>query len=204
MKYDKELVRHKLLRWEAYLNGYLLPQWRDIPDIGLYMDQVMVLLGQYLSFIPPDDQGKDKPLTPTTINNYVRLKVMPAPIKRKYYRVHIAYLIVIFTLKQGASISAVQKVIPSHLSLEEVKVLYDNYATTLNEVNEFFVQQTRAEAKKSIRVIDTQEQWESAMNHLLIKNILMAGFSGILVHKLLQLEDADMDFIIENEKPWDN
>lgn len=30
------------------------------------------------------EDSKDKPVTPTTINNYVRLKVMPAPEKRKY------------------------------------------------------------------------------------------------------------------------
>ena len=76
------------------------------------MDQVIALLGQYLDFIPVEDQ-KDKPVTSTTINNYVRLKVMPAPEKRKYYRIHIAYMIMIFTLKQGTSISSLQKLLPA-------------------------------------------------------------------------------------------
>ena len=81
MRYDKELIAHKLLRWEDYLNNYKLPAWKELPDIGLYMDQVIALLGQYLDFIPVEDP-KNKPVTPTTINNYVRLKVMPAPEKR--------------------------------------------------------------------------------------------------------------------------
>ena len=93
MPYDKELIAHKLIRWEHYLNNYKLPAWKELPDIGLYMDQVIALLGQYLDFIPMED-SKDKPVTPTTINNYVRLKVMPAPEKRKYYRVHIAFQVV--------------------------------------------------------------------------------------------------------------
>ena len=80
MPYDKELIAHKLIRWEHYLNNYKLPAWKELPDIGLYMDQVIALLGQYLDFIPMED-SKDKPVTPTTINNYVRLKVMPAPEK---------------------------------------------------------------------------------------------------------------------------
>ena len=112
MSYDKELIAHKLIRWEHYLNNYKLPAWKELPDIGLYMDQVIALLGQYLDFIPMED-SKDKPVTPTTINNYVRLKVMPAPEKRKYYRVHIAFLIMIFTLKQGISINGLQQLLPS-------------------------------------------------------------------------------------------
>ena len=50
MSYDKELVAHKLQRWENYLNNYKLPAWKELPDIGLYMDQVIALLGQYLDF----------------------------------------------------------------------------------------------------------------------------------------------------------
>ena len=38
MRYDKELIAHKLLRWEDYLNNYKLPAWKELPDIGLYMD----------------------------------------------------------------------------------------------------------------------------------------------------------------------
>lgn len=63
MSYDKELIAHKLIRWEHYLNNYKLPAWKELPDIGLYMDQVIALLGQYLDFIPMED-SKDKPVTP--------------------------------------------------------------------------------------------------------------------------------------------
>ena len=52
MHYDKELISHKLCRWEQFLKGYRLPDWDDIPDFGLYMDQVMVLLANYLDFVP--------------------------------------------------------------------------------------------------------------------------------------------------------
>ena len=119
MSYNKELIAHKLLRWEHYLNNYRLPAWKELPDIGLYMDQVIALLSQYLDFIPVEDMKHEKPVAPTTINNYVRLKVMPAPEKRKYYRIHIAFLIMIFTLKQGASISGLQQLLPANDASEE-------------------------------------------------------------------------------------
>ena len=47
MQYDKSLVAHKLLRWDKFITDYHLPEWDSIPDFGLYMDQVIVLLEQY-------------------------------------------------------------------------------------------------------------------------------------------------------------
>ena len=105
MQYDKSLVAHKLLRWDKFITDYHLPEWNSIPDFGLYMDQVIVLLEQYLSFIPTPAGAKEHIVTSATINNYVRLKIMPAPVKRKYHRVHIAYLVMILTMKQSLSIS---------------------------------------------------------------------------------------------------
>lgn len=54
---------------------------------------------------------------------------MPAPVKRKYHRVHIAYLVMILTMKQSLSISDVQKVIPPMDSSEdEVLSVYEDYS----------------------------------------------------------------------------
>ena len=49
MNFDKDLVAGKLRRWDRYLNRYHLPAWEEIPDIGLYMEQVVTLLRGYLS-----------------------------------------------------------------------------------------------------------------------------------------------------------
>ena len=82
MQYDKSLISHKLARWDRFITDYHLPDWETIPDLGLYMDQVIVLLEQYLTFIPTPAGSKEKFVTSSTINNYVRLKIMPAPVKR--------------------------------------------------------------------------------------------------------------------------
>ena len=44
MAYDTKLIAGKLRRWEKYLLAYRLPAWDTIPDIGLYMEQVIDLL----------------------------------------------------------------------------------------------------------------------------------------------------------------
>ena len=60
-------------------------------------------------------------ITATAINNYIRLKLLPPPVKKRYYRVHIAYLIIICTLKQNLSLSMLPKIIPTGISEEEVR-----------------------------------------------------------------------------------
>ena len=196
MPYDKELIAHKLIRWEHYLNHYKLPAWKELPDIGLYMDQVIALLGQYLDFIPLED-SKDKPVTPTTINNYVRLKVMPAPEKRKYYRVHIAFLLMIFTLKQGISINGLQQLLPSTADEEEIRTFYTSYVARLQEVGNFYTAQTRAAVQV---ILDPKTSDEGAIENVIVQSILQSGFSRILAEKLLHLQDADPQRVLELEK----
>ena len=67
-----------------------LPKWEELPDIELYMDQVIALTNRYLG-----NRTKEKMLTSSMVNNYVKMKVMRAPVKKKYTRVHLIYLIVI-------------------------------------------------------------------------------------------------------------
>ena len=134
MQYDKELIAHKLDRWDRFITDYHLPEWDAIPDLGLYMDQVVVLLAQYLNFIPAMPGGKESFVTSSTINNYVRLKIMPAPVKRKYFRVHIAYLIMILTMKQSISISDVQKIIPADIPEEDVRAIYQEYSEKFRHI----------------------------------------------------------------------
>ena len=198
MQYDKDLVAHKLRRWDKFITDYHLPEWETIPDFGLYMDQVIVLLEQYLSFIPSPVGTKEHFVTSSTINNYVRLKIMPAPVKRKYHRVHIAYLIMILTMKQSLSISDVQKVIPPDSSEEEVRAVYEDYSDKFRRLALFFNQQVQSGAEG---IHASEQSSDNAVELLVIESALIAGFSKILAEKLIRLCGADTEDVLaaENE-----
>ena len=198
MQYDKDLVAHKLRRWDKFITDYHLPEWNAIPDLGLYMDQVIVLLEQYLSFIPAPTGTKERFVTSSTINNYVRLKIMPAPVKRKYHRVHIAYLIMILTMKQSLSISDVQKVIPPDSSEEEVRAVYEDYSEKFRRLALFFNQQVQTGAEG---IHASEQSSDNAVELLVIESALIAGFSKILAEKLIRLCGADTEDVLaaENE-----
>ena len=196
MSYDKELIAHKLIRWEHYLNNYKLPAWKELPDIGLYMDQVIVLLEQYLSFIPSPAGTKEHFVTSSTINNYVRLKIMPAPVKRKYHRVHIAYLIMILTMKQSLSISDVQKILPQDGSETNVRAVYEDYSLKFRRVGLFFNQQVQSGAEG---IHTPGQSTDNAVELLVIESALIAGFSKILAEKLIRLCGADTEDVLAAE-----
>ena len=198
MQYDRSLVAHKLLRWDKFITDYHLPEWNSIPDFGLYMDQVIVLLEQYLSFIPTPAGAKEHIVTSATINTYVRLKIMPAPVKRKYHRVHIAYLVMILTMKQSLSISDVQKVIPPMDSSEdEVLSVYEDYSEKFRRLALFFNQQVQSAAEG---VRSTEQSSDNAVELLVIESALIAGFSKILAEKLIRLCGADTEDVLAAEQ----
>ena len=99
-----------------------LPKWEELPDIDLYMDQVIALMNRYL-----DNRTKDKMITPSMVNNYVKMKVMPAPVKKKYTREHLMYLIVICVLKQVMPLSSVETVLKDGLEQTEPAVFYGRF-----------------------------------------------------------------------------
>ena len=125
MSYSKEEFAKHMQNWNTLLGNYKLPTWDELPTIDLYMDQVIALMNQYLKeYIPSTEDGM-LTITPPMINNYVKLKVMPAPIKKRYSRIHIAYLIMLCSLKQALSIPIMQKIIPLFENETEAKELYE-------------------------------------------------------------------------------
>jgi len=188
MSENQELAASKLHRWETYLEHFSLPQWEFIPDIGLYMEQVLGLIKGYLDYLPPELK-EEQCITAAAINNYVRKKVMPEPVQKKYYRVHIAYLIMICTLKQSLSIAMLQTVVPYGMSEEEVRICYETFVQRHRKTCSFFIEEMVQIASvilggeaNDISVADSEE--------LIITSAVISGFSRILAEKLILLKGS--------------
>lgn len=125
MSGEREDAAQRLSKWLDGLKNYDLPDWDSLPPLDLYMDQVILLLTRYLS--PLERYGEEKAITASIINNYVRMKVMPPPVKKRYSRVHLAYLVIICTLKQSLSISCIQRMLPAGHSEEAVRAFYTDF-----------------------------------------------------------------------------
>ncbi len=106
-----------------------IPRWNELPEIDLYLDQVVNYLEKYLDLV--NSNTEDKIITKTMINNYVKQGIMPAPEKKKYNKSHIAYLIVICVLKQVYSIGDIGKLISGTIEYFEIGKAYNRFCANL-------------------------------------------------------------------------
>ena len=62
---------------EEKLYKHHMPRWDELPDIELYLDQVVNYLEKHLGIYVANKE--EKIITKTMINNYVKQEIMPAP-----------------------------------------------------------------------------------------------------------------------------
>ena len=122
-------MREKLAEICERAAAQRLPRWNELPDLELYMDQVLSLIERYLGGYPGFD---GKGLTASMVNNYVKLGVMPAPVKKKYTRVHLAYLIAVCVLKASLPIDSIRRLI-AELSAGGEEPFYDRFCEQFEE-----------------------------------------------------------------------
>ena len=187
MSYDKELIAGKLRRWEKYLERFWLPEWKELPDLGLYMDQVVKLLQDYLDYMPPEMKA-GQPITAAAINNYVRTKLLPEPRKKRYYRIHIAYLIMICTLKQSLRLSMLQTLLPGDLAEEDVKKAYAAFALRHQRCAKYFIEQVRLTAAAMFDREVTTELNVRDTPEMIVSAAILSGFTNLFAEKLMLLE----------------
>ena len=138
-----------------------IPRWNELPEIDLYLDQVVNYLEKYLGQYNVNKE--DKIITKTMINNYVKQGIMPAPEKKKYSKSHVAYLIVICVLKQVYSISDIGKLISLTIQYFELSKAYNRFCANLEvSIKNVFVRKEIPNVEKM-----TEEQY-------LLKNVVQS------------------------------
>ena len=110
-------------------SNFSYPKWEDIPNIDLYLDQVLLYVNQVCAPVSPD---KDKGLTASMVNNYVKHGYLTKPDKKKYQRKQIARLIAITTLKSVFSIQEIAQTLNTLQTQASSDQLYDAFVNYMN------------------------------------------------------------------------
>ena len=79
-----------------------LPSYKELPSVELYMEQVLKYVNTLLADLNKDE---GKPLTSFMVNNYVKAKMISEPVKKKYSKDQIGYLIAISMMKSAISMA---------------------------------------------------------------------------------------------------
>lgn len=111
--------------------AFSLPRFDELPDIGLYMDQVLSIIDNALGALIGDGEGCV--VTSTMVNNYVKQRVVMPPEKKRYTRTHLAYLIVVCVLKQLFSIQEVYELITVQVRSASIKVAYNCFCEEIED-----------------------------------------------------------------------
>jgi len=100
--------------------------WDSLPDIDLYMDQVLGYMRRQLYSSRPESN-----VTAAMVNNYIRDGLMPRTNGKKYSRGHIARLTTICVLKQVLSVGDISLLFRL-FSSDNMQGIYETYREVLN------------------------------------------------------------------------
>lgn len=108
---------------------------KDIPDLDLYMDQIMTLFDNRLANHKKNKD--DKLLTKTMINNYSKAKVI-TPVKgKKYTKEQIIQMLIIYQLKNNLSIQEIKNLLtPIYENNNDLSNLYDHFIDIKQSLNQ--------------------------------------------------------------------
>lgn len=107
-----------------------MPRYDELPNVELYRDQVIEYIVQVLC---PLSGCSDGPwLTPSMVNNYVKQRLVPAPVKKLYGREQIARLLTICIFKQFLPIDAIARLFRIQKVTYPIDVAFDYVSAEIN------------------------------------------------------------------------
>lgn len=107
------------------LQDFKLPRYKELPSIGLYMDQLLQIIET--SLCPIFGDNGTKWITTSMINNYIKQGLVKKTHSKKYDREHIASLLYIFCVKNVMPISDIQKLFSLQQQTCDMETAYDYF-----------------------------------------------------------------------------
>jgi hypothetical protein len=175
-------IKNELKSWVTELENYRMPNWDDLPDIDLYMDQVITYLEKQLAIFSKSED--EKFITPAMINNYVKNQIIPRPLKKKYTREHMAHLISVLNLKNILSLIDITRLINHEISDKPISTLFDQ----LNSIQDEAFKATALRVRDSLEKLDDnniEKEYEERLSLLALKFSLEANANRIAAKKIL-------------------
>lgn len=97
--------------------------WEQIPDLGLYMDQVITFMERQCGELYGPQEHV---LTRSMVNNYVKMGLVQRPVDKKYGRESLSQLLMICTLKQALSAEGMKRLMTPEPGQTQ-EMLYEHF-----------------------------------------------------------------------------
>ncbi|MUV39135.1 hypothetical protein JNUCC1_03008 [Lentibacillus sp. JNUCC-1] len=193
-------------KWETLIDELQLENrlaLEDIPDVDLYMDQVIQLFEK--KFASSKRNEDEKVLTKTMINNYAKGQLF-IPIKNKRYtKNHIMLISMIYQLKGALSIKDIKqllyqlndKITDDDFQLED---LYEGYLELAKENADHFKEDVMTRAEDVVDELDALKEDDDV--EYLERLLMAASFVNMsnLYRRAAEKLVDDMDMPQEKQK----
>lgn len=110
------------------LQEFHLPAYRELPRIGLYLDQTVQYVNGFLTPIGFPE------LTPSMVSNYVKLGLIAPPVKKQYNTEQLAYLFFITVAKSVLSMERIGTLLQMQRASYTADVAYDYFCEELKNM----------------------------------------------------------------------
>ena len=103
------------------IEGFRLPRYEQIPNVGLYLEQVVRYVNAHLAPLGESE------LTSSMVSNYVKQSLIPAPIKKTYPSEHLARLLFIAVVKPVVPLEGLRLMFSIQEDSYPLPVAYDYF-----------------------------------------------------------------------------
>lgn len=166
MKVDSKDVKEELI------NIHII-RWKEMPNIDLYIDQVINLLDKALGeCVYKEKEGHV--ITKNMINNYVKHNIIPPAVNKKYNKEHIAKLVMICILKTLYSITDISSMLKFMNEDEDVETKYNLFCDEVESAIKVVFEKREDKGGKDINI-----------EKYMLKRIVYSFANKLYIYKVL-------------------
>ena len=159
-------------RLKETVSGFRLPRYDEIPDIGLYLEQVT----QYVNgFLVPVGCAV---ITPSMISNYVKKGLIAKPVRKQYNREQIAQLMFIAVAKMSMSMDDLHLMLTIQRQTYSSEIAYNYFCREFENVLGWVF--SRKNEMDVIGVDSTDEK-------IMLRNMIIAVAHKVYLDKLFSV-----------------
>ncbi len=103
------------------IEGFRLPRYSELPNMGLYLEQVTKYINGYMVPLGCPE------MTSSMVSNYVKKGVISAPVKKQYYAEQIAYLLFISVGKSVLSMENIASLFEMQKKIYDTETAYNYF-----------------------------------------------------------------------------
>lgn len=150
------------------VKDFKLPVYKEIPDTGLYLEQVTQYISEYMKPL------EDISITGSMISNYVKKKLISNPVKKQYHREQIAYLIFISIAKNVLSLEDIGTLFELQKKVYTPEIAYNYFCMEFENILQFVFG-----IKDTIDTVGVEHSYEK----LLLRNTIITATHKIYLDK---------------------